>query len=250
MKVMDIKATWKLSLALWFVMLAVACSSPKEAGGSQSLQAYRDWEQQVQSLLKETPYILPAYAPELGPITMVFNKEAAPSEDVRFELHRSDEYGISNKLTGVGTVHDFYFMYSCSKDQEPEWSDSEIAARLMNGNDRIKPDRKVINEYTTMINQDIVEFREGDLKVYQTLSVEGQMPKDDLFQGIIDFLKKKGIAAAQVTVTQLERETVLEFQIPQIPHTDTSIHVSFAVQSLDELERYLGDLNKFSQSVS
>ncbi|WP_289141815.1 hypothetical protein [uncultured Brevibacillus sp.] len=233
------KFSWKLIVVGMFFVVLTACSSKDaELKSEQTSKEYQEWKQQVEVLLNDKPYILPSYDPELGPIEMVYD-QLSPT-NVSFELYRSKTYKISNELTGVGTIHDFYYSFSWNKEGK-EWSDSEILYRLAGGGTKSKIERKIVDANKTIINDMAVEYRDGNLRFYQSFDIEGHEPNKDLSEAVFTFLKAKGISSAQVEAIKAERETNLDFQFVVNNHYVKS---SFSIQSPNELEKYLGEISK------
>lgn len=227
-------------VGLFFVVITACSSKEAELKSEQTSKEYQEWKQQVEVLLNDKPYILPSYDPALGPIEMVYD-QLLPTK-VSFELYRSKTYKISNELTGVGTIHDFYYSFSWNKEGK-EWSDSEILHRLAGVGTSSKLERKKVDANKTIINDRVVEYREGNLRVYQSFDIEGHEPNKDLSEAIFTFLKAKGIASAQVEIVKAERETTLYFQFVVNNHYVKS---SFSIQSPNELEKYLGEVSKLT----
>ncbi|MGG1658367.1 hypothetical protein [Brevibacillus sp. NRS-1366] len=109
--------------------------------------------------------------------------------------------------------------------------------------DSRKPERKKVDANKTILNDRVVEYREGYLRVYQSFDIEGHEPNKDLSEAVFAFFKAKGISTAQVEIIKLERETILDFQFVVNNHYVKS---SFSIQSSNELEKYLGDVSKLT----
>ncbi len=179
---------WRLLIGGLFIVILTACGS-KEAVNEQPSKEYLEWKQQVESLLKDKPYILPAYDPPIGPIEMVYN-ELSPTT-VSFDLYRSDSYEVSNELSGVHTLHDLFYSFSWDKEGK-ELNDSGVLYRIR--------EQDVFNDKTT-------EYRKEELN-----SLKAPEQSKDLQEVIVAFLSKKGVSSAQVEIVHLERETKLDFQ--------------------------------------
>nr|WP_150960611.1 hypothetical protein [Aneurinibacillus sp. XH2] len=179
---------WRLLIGGLFIVILTACGS-KEAVNEQPSKEYLEWKQQVESLLKDKPYILPAYNPKIGPIEMVY-KELTPKA-VSFDLYHSDTYKVSNELIGVRALHDLFYSFSWDKEGK-ELNDSGVLYRIR--------EQDVFNDKTT-------EYRQEDLK-----SMNAPEQSNDFQEAIVAFLNNKGVSAAHVDIVHLERETKLDIQ--------------------------------------
>ncbi|USG67791.1 hypothetical protein NDK47_11150 [Brevibacillus ruminantium] len=215
---------WRLLIGGLFIVILTACGSKEAVINEQPSKEYLEWKQQVESLLKDKPYILPAYDPKIGPIEMVYN-ELTPTA-VSFDLYHSDTYKVSNELIGVRALHDLFYSFSWDKKGK-ELNDSGVLYRIR--------EQDVFNDKTT-------EYRKEDLN-----SLKAPEQSKDLQEVIVAFLSKKGVSSAQVEIVHLERETKLDFQFMinnQNLKSYFSIDKQFSDRTVRELEHYLGDLSK------
>ncbi|WP_289140372.1 hypothetical protein [uncultured Brevibacillus sp.] len=79
-----------------------------------TFQRNLEWRQQVDSLLKDKPYILPQYDPEAGPIAMVYD-DVSPTS-VSFTLYYKDVYGVHNELTGMYMARSILDLFGKKKE--------------------------------------------------------------------------------------------------------------------------------------
>ncbi len=243
------QSMWRAVIAGLFIIVLTSCSANEPAMTSEQSLAppkeYLEWRQQVEAVLKDTPYILPGYDPDRGPIEMVYT-DVSPAS-VSFELLHSDTYKVHSESSGVYTVHSLFYSYSWNQAGK-EWDDSRILARTGLGA-ITKPERKQVDAHTSILHDRIVEYREGDLRVYQDYDRETQEQNKDLQAAIIGFLKEKGIDSAQVEIVTLERETQLDLQMVIDTHYVRfyfAVDKHFSDQTTRQLDHYLGDIGKLT----
>lgn len=233
--VLDKEKDWHLSL-----------SNETAIPSKQPPEEYQAWRQLVESLLKDKPYILPAYDPELGPIAFDLD-ESSPTR-LSFEMYRSETYTVSEHSFTPKTIHDFYYAFSWDENGKA-LSDSDLLNRFTGLGNTTQPNRLKVDETTSIINDLIIEHREDQLKVYQSFDVETQKQNEALQKAILNFLKEKEIASGQVEIINLERKTTLDFHLLMNNHF-VKIHFSvekhFSERTVEELQRLLGDLSKLS----
>ncbi|MFP3387386.1 hypothetical protein [Brevibacillus sp. SIMBA_040] len=235
------------SLALWSNKGGPVKKLQVVLDTQQPPEEYQTWRQLVESSLKNKPYILPAYDPELGPITFVLN-ESSPTR-LSFEMYRSDTYKVGEDAFTPQTIHDFYYAFSWDKNGK-ELSDSDLLKRLTGLGNTTQPIRIKVDETTSIINDLIIEHREDQLKVYQSFDVETQKQNEDLQKAILSFLKEAEIASAQVEIINLERKTTLDFHLLVNNHfvkSQFSVEKPFSDRTAEELQRLVGDLSKLAK---
>lgn len=233
--VLDTEKAWRLSL-----------SKETAVPSKQPPKEYQTWRQLVESSLKDKPYILPAYDPELGPIAFVLD-ESSPTR-LSFEMYRSETYKVGEHSFTPKTIHDFYYAFSWDENGEA-LSDSDLLKRFTGLGNTTQPNRLKVDDTTTILNDLIIEHREDELKVYQSFEVETQKQNENLQKAILSFLKEKEIASAQVEIINLERKTTLDFHLLVNNHfvkSHFSVEKHFSERTAEELQRLLGDLSKLS----
>ncbi|WP_289136812.1 hypothetical protein [uncultured Brevibacillus sp.] len=233
--VLDKEKDWRLSL-----------SNETAVPSKQPPEEYQTWRQLVESLLKDKPYILPAYDPELGPIAFVLD-ESSPNR-LSFEMYRSETYKVGEHSFTPKTIHDFYYAFSWDENGKA-LSDPDLLNRFTGLGNTTQPNRIKVDETTSIIHDLINEHREDQLKVYQSFDVETQKQNEALQKAILGFLKEKEVASAQVIIINLERKTTLDFHLLVNNHfvkSHFSVEKHFSDRTAGELQRLLGDLSKLS----
>jgi hypothetical protein len=202
------------------LMLVISACSPQDDRVSDVKpdEAYQQWSHEVRSILEDKSYTLPAYDPTVGPLEMVYNTSEA---SFSFELYRSEAYGIRKGLSDLRTVHDLYYSFS-HIDPKRMLSNSEIASRFG------------LEEKSSL---SLSKYKRGDIQIYQ---LDGN-DNGDRQQSILNFLEKRKINSAQILIFDLENNTNLEFHFMKEDHSEV---ISFSVQAIDELAKYLGDIGK------
>ncbi|WP_090994531.1 MULTISPECIES: hypothetical protein [Paenibacillus] len=216
---------------LVFIFSACSSQSP-ENGDAKGDDAYQEWVQKIKTVFGDRSYILPDYDPNVGPLEMVYG---ISSTSYSLDLYRSDSYSIQKDLSGLHTVHDLYYSYSNS-ERKQLLEDTEILSRFgVEG----EINRKEITKDQFILNNTLLEFQKenSDIKIYE---LKGSQDIQGRADTIIDFLKKKGIKLGQVLIFDLEDRRNLELYLA----FDNSLQViSFTIQNLNELDKYLADLN-------
>lgn len=210
----------RLFLIIACLLLVISACSPQDdrVSDAKTDEAYQRWSHDVGSIFGDKPYKLPVYDPTIGPLEMVYNISEA---SFSFELYRSEAYGIRKELSGLHTVNDLYYSFSYM-DPKRRLSDSEIASRF---GLEVEP------------SPSLSKYERGDIQIYQ---LDGN-DNGERQQSILNFLEEKKINSAQILIFDLENNTNLEFHFVREEHSEV---ISFSVQALDELARYLGDIDK------
>ncbi|MGG4496125.1 hypothetical protein [Brevibacillus reuszeri] len=235
-------------LVVFLSVLSISFSKEATAPSKLAPPEYLQWKDQVEALLQDKPYVLPAYDPNLGPIAFV-NNESSPAR-LSFELYRSDTYSLSKKAPKSRTLHDFYFAFSWDQ-KGVELSDSELLHRFTGLEAMTQPNRNKVDETTSLIHDSILEYREDHLKIYQSLDGETQEQNKDLQRAILAILKENAIKNAQVEIVNLERKTNLDFHLiirDQLVKIQFAVDKHASADTTKELQHYLGDLHKLNGS--
>lgn len=187
------------------VLPAVSATKPRDALPDA---AYLAWKAQLQAMIGDKPYTLPAYNPEVGPLQLVYSVSPA---GYSLDLYRSRTgYETGTELTGLHTSYDLYYSYS-RQEGKGALSDAERIS-LFGKQDQVQ---------------------EGNIQIYGLETVKGA---DGWKEGILDLLEQKDIDSARIILLKLENQTNVNLYIAA---GNYRVSLFFAAQGPDELKEYL-----------
>lgn len=173
--------------------------------------AYMEWRKQVEAVMGDSPYTLPAYHPEVGPLQLVYCISPA-GYSLDLYRSRSGAYEVQTELSGLHTAHDFYYSYSRQDDR------------------RIPSDFKL-----SSLARNIDKVQEGNISIYGLSHMEGTGVWKETIMALLGF---RDIESAQVIITQMENHTNVDLYSVNGSH---SVSLSFSVQNAGELNDYLNN---------
>ncbi|WP_169834363.1 hypothetical protein [Paenibacillus donghaensis] len=93
--------------------------------------------------------------------------------------------------------------------------------------------RKQVNEELSILNDNISEYNNGNLLVYE---ISKDVENVDNSNKIVEFLKSKNVNSGKVLIVNLEGRMNLEFYLPIGNQT---AEILFTVEDLDGLARFV-----------
>ncbi|WP_150275485.1 hypothetical protein [Paenibacillus tepidiphilus] len=231
-RVVSIK-TWQWLVLLGCLLTMTSCDLREDyPNAARPDSSYREWRQEAELALEDHTYAIPDYIAGTGPLELIYD----PSSPVfGFELYRSDTYGISNKLSGVRTVHDPYYSYTLRPYTDPD--QAPAAAEILSGygwGGEIK--REQVNDQLSILNDNISEYKSGNITVYE---IDEDVRNVDNSERISGFLDTMPVDSAQVLVVSLEGRMNLAFYLPA---GKEMAEIRLTTDDLEELPLFLREI--------